>query len=241
MENVRTIFRREFAAYFNSTIAYIFLIVFLVLTCLLYMTSFFLSGEASMRGYFDSLPLFLCIFIPLLSMRLWADDKQAGTFELLMTLPMRSAEVVAGKYLAAMVFYLLALAGTLPIVVMLTILGNPDLGAVFSGYIGAILLGALFMGVGIFCSGLVRDQLSAAVLGVLACFALFLPGIPTVAATIDGWIKGLGSFLQQFLGLFAHYESLQLGALYLGDAAYFLTLTLVFLILNTLWLEGRTY
>jgi ABC-type transport system involved in multi-copper enzyme maturation permease subunit len=241
MGNIATIFRREFAAYFNSTIAYIFLIVFLALTCLLFMTTFFLQGEASMRGYFDSLPLFLCIFIPLLSMRLWADDKRTGTFEFLMTLPMRSSEVVLGKYLAAMVFFLLALAGTLPIPIMLGILGNPDFGAIVSGYIGAILLGALFMSVGIFCSGLVRDQLSAAVLGVLACFALFLPGIPAVAATIDGWISGLGSFLQKFLGLFSHYESLQLGALYLGDLAYFLTLTAVFLILNTLWLEGRKY
>ena len=241
MNNVSTIFRREFASYFNSTIAYIFIMVFLVLTCGLFMTAFFLQGEANMRDFFGNLPLFLIFFMPALSMRLWAEDKRTGTFELLMTLPMRPAEIMLGKYLAAMAFFLVALAGTLPIPIMINSLGNPDGGAIFSGYIGAMLLGALYMSVGIFCSGLLRDQISAFILGVMACFILFMVGIPAVAATIDGWFGGLGSFLQQSVGLMSHYQSLQRGVLDLGDLAYFLTLTAVFLTLNTLWLEGRKY
>jgi ABC-2 type transport system permease protein len=241
MRNVATIFRREFSAYFNSPIAYIFIIVFLVLICGLFMTPFFLQGQADMRDFFGNLPLFFSFFIPALSMRLWAEDKRTGTFELLMTLPIRSSEVMLGKYLAAMAFFLVALAGTLPIPIMINALGNPDGGAIFSGYLGAVLLGSLYMSVGIFASGLLRDQISAFILGMLACFILFLLGIPAVAATIDGWISGLGSFLQQFLGLVGHYQSLQRGVLALGDLAYFLTLTAVFLALNTLWLEGRKY
>ena len=241
MTGTQTIFRREFAAYFNSPIAYIFIIVFLVLICGLFMTPFFLQGQADMRDFFGNLPLFFSFFIPALSMRLWAEDKRTGTFELLMTLPIRSSEVMLGKYLAAMAFFLVALAGTLPIPIMINALGNPDGGAIFSGYLGAVLLGSLYMSVGIFASGLLRDQISAFILGMLACFILFLLGIPAVAATIDGWISGLGSFLQQFLGLVGHYQSLQRGVLALGDLAYFLTLTAVFLALNTLWLEGRKY
>jgi ABC-2 type transport system permease protein len=241
MANVGTIFRREFAAYFNSPIAYIFIIVFLVLNCGLFMTPFFLQGAADMRGFFGNLPLFLIFFIPAVTMRLWAEDKRLGTFELLMTLPMRSADVMLGKYLAAMAFYLVTLAGTLPIPIMIKLLGNPDSGAILSGYIGAILLGGLYMSVGIFTSGLLRDQISAFILGMVACFALFLLGIPAVAATIDGWFGGLGSFLQTHLGLMGHYESLQRGVLELGDLAYFLALTAVFLGLNNLWLEGRKY
>jgi ABC-2 type transport system permease protein len=241
MQNVATIFRREFAAYFNSPIAYIFIIVFLALNCGLFMTPFFLQGQADMRDFFGNLPLFLIFFIPALSMRLWAEDKRTGTFELLMTLPMRSAEVMLGKYLAAMAFFLVALAGTLPIPIMIHVLGNPDGGAIVSGYLGAILLGALYMSVGIFASGLLRDQISAFILGMLACFVLFMMGIPAVAATIDGWFAGLGSFLQQHLGLMSHYQSLQRGVLDLGDLAYFLALTAAFLALNTLWLEGRKY
>jgi ABC-type transport system involved in multi-copper enzyme maturation permease subunit len=241
MSNVVTIFRREFAAYFNSPIAYIFIIAFLVLQCGLFMTSFFLQGEADMRAFFGNLPLFLIFFIPAITMRLWADDKKVGTFELLMTLPMKSSEVMFGKYLAAMAFYVIALLGTLPIVIMINILGNPDGGAIFSGYIGAILLGSLYMSVGIFTSGLLRDQISAFILGILACFVFFLVGIAGVSATIDGWLPGLGSFMQRYFGLMVHYNPLLRGVIYLGDLAYFLALTAVFLTLNAIWLEGRKY
>ncbi|MFH1841861.1 MAG: ABC transporter [bacterium] len=241
MSNTKTIFRREFTAYFNSPIAYIFIIVFLALNCGLYMTTFFLSGTADMRDFFGNLPLFLIFFIPALSMRLWAEDKKTGTFELLMTFPMRSSEVMLGKYFAAMTFFLVTLLGTLPIPIMINALGNPDSGAIVSGYIGAFLLGGLYMSVGIFASGLLREQISAFILGMLACFILFMLGISAVAATIDGWFAGLGSTLQQYLGLMTHYQSLQRGVLDLGDLTYFLGLTAVFLALNTLWLEGRKY
>ena len=241
MSNVGTVFRREFAAYFDSPIAYIFIIVFLVLNCGLFMTPFFLQGLADMRDFFGNLPLFLIFFIPAVTMRLWAEDRRGGTFELLMTLPMGASRVMLGKYLAAMAFYLVALLGTLPIPVMLSILGNPDLGAIAGGYLGAILLGGLYMSVGIFTSGLLRDQITAFILGMLACFVLFLVGIPAVSATVDGWIGGLGTFMQNALGLMPHYEALQRGVVQLGDIAYFLSLTGVFLALNTLWLEGRKY
>jgi len=241
MSNTLTIFRREFSAYWNSPIAYIFIIVFLVLINGLFMTPFFLQGQASMREFFGNLPLFLIFFIPALSMRLWAEDKRTGTFELLMTLPMRTSEVMLGKYFAAMAFFGVALAGTLPIPIMISMLGNPDGGAIVSGYLGAMLLGALYMAVGTFASGLLRDQISAFIIGMLACFILFMVGIPAVAATIDGWVAGLGSFLQNALGLLPHYEEMQRGILDLADLGYFLALTAVFLVLNVLWLEGRKY
>ena len=241
MQNVTTIFRREFGSYFNSPIAYIFIIAFLVLNSGLFMTNFFLTQAADLRGLFGNLPIFLIFFIPAVSMRLWAEDKRLGTFELLMTLPMRTNEVMLGKYLAALAFFLVALLGTLPLVIMVSVLGNPDLGAIWSSYIGAALLGALYLSVGTFTSGLMRDQISAVILGILACFILFIVGMGGVAATIDGWLPGVGSFLQHYLGLTEHYEMLLRGVVSLGDLVYFLGLTAVFLTLNTLWLEGRKY
>ena len=241
LKHAGVIFRRELAAYFNSPIAYIFIIVFIALNAGLFMTSFFLQGQADMRGLFGNLPLFLIFFIPAISMRLWAEDKRAGTFELLMTLPLRASEVMAGKYLAALVFYLIALAGTLPVPIMLGILGNPDGGAIAAGYLGAILLGGLYLSVGIFVSGLVRDQITAFILGMIACFFLFLVGIGPVAATVDGWIAGLGSFMQDAFGLIPHFESMQRGVIVLGDLAYFIVLSVVFLVLNAYWLEGRKH
>lgn len=241
MRNTNVIFRREFASYFNSPIAYIFIIVFLLLTGLLFMLNFFLVGQADMRGFFGSLPLLLTFFIPAISMRLWAEDRRQGTFELLMTLPMRPHEVMLGKYLAALVFFALALVGSLPIPVMLNALGNPDNGALVSGYLGALLMGALYLSVGIFTSGLMRDQISAFILGVMACLIMWLLGQTFVAAVFDGWVDGLGRTLQQYLGMTAHYEPMLRGVIALGDLIYFLALTAFFLILNALWLEGRKY
>jgi ABC-2 type transport system permease protein len=241
MRNTGVIIGREFASYFNSPIAYIFLIVFLLLNCGLYMLGFFLTGQADMRGLFGSLPLLLCFFIPAVSMRLWAEDHRRGTFELLMTLPMQTAEVMLGKYLSALAFYLVALLCTVPIVVMLNVLGNPDNGAIFSGYLGAFLLGALYLAVGIFTSGLMRDQISAFILGVMACLVMFFLGHAAVAAVLDGWVPGFGSLLQRFLGLMSHYEPMMRGVLALGDLTYFLALSALFLVLNALWLEGRKY
>jgi len=205
------------------------------------MTSFFLQAAADLRGFFGNLPFFLIFFIPAVSMRLWAEDKRLGTFELLMTLPMRASEVMLGKYLAALAFYLVALAGTLPLPIMVDILGNPDVGAMWSGYLGAALLGALYLAIGTFTSGLMRDQISAVILGIMACFMIFIVGIPGVAATIDGWLPGVGSFLQQYVGLSGHYDMMLRGVVSLTDMTYFVGMTLVFLVLNTLWLEGRKY
>ena len=241
MRNTSVIFRREFASYFNSPIAYIFIIVFLLLTGLLYMLNFFLIGQADMRGFFGSLPLLLTFFIPAISMRLWAEDRRQGTFEMLMTLPMRPHEVMLGKYLAALAIFALTLAGSLPIPVMLNMIGNPDNGTLVSGYLGALLLGALYLSVGIFASGLMRDQISAFILGVMACLIMWLLGQVFVAAVFDGWIDGLGRLLQQYLGMTAHYEPMLRGVVSLGDLVYFLALTTFFLVLNALWLEGRKF
>ncbi len=241
MRNIAVIFKREMAAYFNSPIAYIFIIVFLALNAGLFMTSFFLQGQADMRGFFANLPLFMIFFIPAMTMRLWAEDRRSGTFELLMTLPMRTSEVVAGKYVAALVFYLIALAGTLPIPIMLALLGDPDGGAIWGGYIAATLLGALYLGVGIFVSGLVRDQITAFILGMITCFFLFFVGLMPVALTVDGWIAGLGTFMQNAFGLMPHYESLQRGVINLGDVTYFLAFTAALLVMNAHWLEGRKH
>ena len=241
MRNTNVIFRREFGSYFNSPIAYIFIIVFLLLTGLLYMLNFFLVGQADMRGFFGSLPLLLTFFVPAISMRLWAEDRRQGTFELLMTLPMRPYEVMLGKYLAALAFFALALAGSLPIPIMLNALGNPDNGTLVSGYLGALLMGALYLSVGIFTSGLMRDQISAFILGVMACLIMWLLGQTFVAAVFDGWLDGLGRLLQQYLGMTAHYEPMLRGVVALGDLVYFLALTAFFLVLNALWLEGRKY
>ncbi len=237
--NSRTVFRREMAAYFNQAIAYIFIIVFVLVNGGLYMTQFFLIGRADMRSFFGLLPFILIIFLSAVTMRLWAEERKGNTLELLLTFPMRPEELVLGKFFASLVFYLAALAGTLPIPVMLKVLGNPDLGAIAAAYLGAVLLGAFFLAVGIFISGLCRDQIVAFILSLMASFSLYLAGTELIAASIDGWIPGFGSFLNHCLGTARHFEAFPRGVVDNRDVLYFGIGTVLFLVLNGFWLEGR--
>lgn len=241
MRDIGVIFRREMGAYFNSPIAYIFIVVFLLLTSGFYTNGFFLAGIADMRDFFGTIPLYLLFFIPALTMRLWAEDQRLGTFELLMTLPMKPWHIVLGKYLAALAFYGIALLCTLTIPLSLMWIGDPDLGAIFCGYLGSLLVGALFLSIGIFISGLFRDQIAAFILTLLACAFFVLAGTQFFVAILDGWVDGLGSFLSQAFAVNLRFEGIERGVIGADDVLFFLSFSVVFLVLNTLSLEGRKY
>lgn len=237
--NLFTVFRRETAAYFNAAIAYIFIIVFVLLNGGLFMTQFFLIARAEMRPFFGSLPFLLAVFLPAVTMRLWAEEKKGNTLELLLTFPMRPQELVLGKFLASFVFYLAALSATFSIPIMIKFLGNPDMGAIASAYLGSALLGAFFLAIGIFISGLCRDQIVAFILAMMICFSLHLLGTEFFAASIDGWLPGLGTLLRQFVGSARHYDSFAKGVIDNRDVLYFVVGTAIFLVLNGFWMEGR--
>ena len=173
MTSLLTIFRRELSSYFNSAIAYIFLIVFVIFTNGLFMLQFYQIGKADMRMLFNSLPFILNIFVPAIAMRLWAEEKKGNTFELLLTFPMKPAQLVLDKFFASFVFYFFALAATAMVPVMLYALGRPEPGHIIGGYLSAALLGGLFLAVGIFISGLCKDQIVAFILTVVSTFAAF--------------------------------------------------------------------
>ncbi len=239
MRNVLSIMRRELLAYFTSPIGYLFIMVFVTVSVGLYITTFFAFPVADMRQFFGNLPLMLCIFIPAVTMRVWAEERKENTWEMLLTFPMKAWELVLGKYLASFIFFLIALAATFTVPAMLISLGNPDAGAIAGGYLGTILLGAMFLALGIFVSGFFKDQIVAFVITLLACFLLFLLGTDFVAGTIDATLPGVGSFLSDVLGLLNHYNSFTIGVVELVDIAYFLVWTGLFLFLNILYVDGR--
>jgi ABC-type transport system involved in multi-copper enzyme maturation permease subunit len=242
MKDIGIIFRREFRAYFYSPIAYVFSIIFIILNSGIYMFHFFFFGNADMRAFFSQLPLTLgLIFIPAISMRLWSEEHKLGTVELLLTLPMKTEHIVLGKFLASFVFYLVALAGTLVIPILLLILGKPDFGPIIGGYFGAILLGAFFLAVGIFISGFFSDQIVSLIITSLACGFLALIGWQYVPMVIDGWIKGLGEFLYQYVGVTRHFNDIERGVIDIKSIIYFLSFTALFLYLNAKSLERRKY
>lgn len=239
MRNIWTILRRELNSYFNSGIAYIYLIVFLVINNGLFMTRFFLIGRADMRLYFESLPTILFVFIPAVTMRLWAEDKKENTFELLMTFPMKPQELVLGKFLASLIFYSLALLSTITIPIILSAAGSPDIGAIIGGYLGSLLTGALFLAIGIFISGLTSEQIVAFVLTTLSCFLIFFLGTDFFASFIDGWFTGWGTFIKNYIGAASHIISFSKGVISIKDILYFTAAISVFLILNGFYFEGR--
>ncbi len=242
MKDIGIIFRREFRAYFYSPIAYVFSVIFILLNSGIYMFTFFFYGNADMREFFSALPLTLgLIFIPAISMRLWSEEHKLGTVELLLTLPMKTEHIVLGKFLASFVFYLVALAGTLVIPILLVILGKPDFGPIVGGYFGAILLGAFYLAVGIFISGFFSDQIVSLIITSLSCGFLALIGWQFVPMVIDGWIPGLGEFLYQYVGVTRHFNDIERGVIDLKSIIYFLSFTALFLYLNAKSLERRKF
>ena len=239
LANLFTIARRELSTYFTSAIAYITIIVFLSLTVGLYMAPFFTILSADMRVFFTILPIVLCVFLPAVSMRLWAEERKQNTWEMLLTFPIRAYEMTLGKFLASMVFYLSALAGTLVLPVMLTQLGNPDLGPIFGAYLGSLLLGAFFLSLGLFVSAMCRDQIVAFMLTLLACFGFYLAGTDLVVTLAEAAWPGLGTLLAEVVGVTQHYLTFTRGLLVLGDVLFFLVWTVVWLLLNSLFLGIR--
>lgn len=243
VSGVRVIFARELNAYFDAPIAYIYATVFLALSCSTFMNAFFLNSILSMAPYFEVLPFLLIPFIPAITMRVWAEERTQHTFELLMTLPMQSFQVVLGKYLAALCFYLIVLLGSLPIPIMLLYLGNPDPGLILASYVGAFLLGAFFLAFGLFVSGLTRDQIVAFVLGTLLGFVFVFSGHEKVVEVLDGLAPAwqTGTLLYESISIMPHYEAFSRGIISLADTLYFVLMSALFIWMNEVTLQRSKY
>ena len=231
VDGVILVARRELRAYFDSPIAYITAAVFLVMAGTSFTNSFFLAGVIDMTPFFDTLPLLLIPFVPALTMRSWSEEHAQGTVELLLTLPLQPVQVVTGKYSAALLYYGLILAGSLPIVAMLLWLGEPDLGMIFCGYIGALLLGALFLAFGQFLSSLTHNQIVAFVLTALLASTLVFSGHPSVVEVLDGLAPGwqAGTAVSGAVSCLPPYEAFVSGLIGLDHTLYFVLMSAFFL------------
>jgi ABC-type transport system involved in multi-copper enzyme maturation permease subunit len=231
--------QRELQAYFDSSIAYVYTIAFVILTNSIFMNEFFLTGSVDMGRFFDLLPLLLAFFLPAVTMRLWAEERRQRTIELLLTLPIRPLQAILGKYLAALGLYGLFLIGSLPIVLMLYSLGRPDGGLILSGYIGLFLLGAQLLAAGMFLSALSGDQIVAFVTSTLLGFFFVLTGNARVVSVLDGlWPSlQLGTLLYEWVSVMPHYEAFVSGLVQASSIIYFTLMSALFLGLNGLVLR----
>lgn len=241
LRGVRLVAGREVGAAFDSGVAQVFTIAFAVLASSIFMNGFFLAGVVDMTGFFELLPPLLAFFLAAIAMRLWAEERRLRTVELLLTLPLVPAQAVLGKFLAGLALHGLFLAASLPIPVMLAVLGEPDWGAILSGYLGLVLFGALFLAFGGLFSALSRDQITAFVTSALFGLVLVLCGNAQVVAVLDGLFPALalGTFLRDTVSVLPPYEDFVHGVVELSSLLFFGLVAAVFLAVTALVLERQ--
>jgi ABC-2 type transport system permease protein len=235
MHNILPIYRREIRSYFNSPVAYVVIVVFLAIVGWFFSSNVFLMNIASLRILFDIVPLVFLFFVPAITMRLLAEEKKAGTLELLTTRPVRDVEIVLGKFLAAWTLLAAALLPTLLYVVTLLALGSPDPGPILTAYIGLMLMGGAYIAIGLFASGLTENQIVAFILSFLFVVALFLMDkvlmyVPEAFATP-----------MEFLSMDYHFSNIARGVIDTRDLIYFGSLLGFGLYLATVTLERRKW
>lgn len=231
---LRVVVRRELGGWFDAPVAWLAVAAALFASSAWFMNEFFLAGQLDMTPYFERLPLVYVLFVPALTLRLWSEDLRSRTFELWMTLPLRPAEIVLGKYLAGLAVLALFLLGTLPIVVLLCSLGSPDLGRIASGYAGAFLLGAQLFAAGQLVSALTAEAVLAFLGAALAAFVLVASGAERVVAVLDGLAPALapGRHFADFVSPLPRYESFVAGSVGLAPLVYFAATIAACLALN---------
>ena len=226
MSQLSVIFKRELASYFATPLAYVFILIFLVLSGVFtfYLGGFFESGQANLSAFFNFHPWLYLFLVPAIAMRLWAEERKSGTIELLMTLPITRFDAVTGKFLAAWAFAGLALLLTFPMVITVNYLGEPDNGAIITGYIGSWLLAGAYLAIGSCMSALAKNQVIAFILAVSVCFLFIVSGFPMVLDGFSGWAPQWLVDAVASLSFLTRFDAISKGVIDLRDLLYFLTL-----------------
>lgn len=228
---VWAIFKRELASYFLTPLAYIFIVIFLVLTATFtfFVGSFFEAGQASLQGFFGFHPWLYLVLTPAVAMRLWAEERKSGTLELLLTLPVSIGSAVAGKFLAAWAFTTIALALTFPLWITVNYLGEPDNGVILASYIGSALLAGAYLALGSALSALTRNQIIAFVLTAAVGVIFVSAGSSLVLSFFTGWAPAAVLEALRSFSFLAHFQDITRGVIDLRDVIFYLSAILAFL------------
>jgi ABC-2 type transport system permease protein len=221
--NIRAIVKRELGGYFSSPVAYVFLVIFLLLTGFFTFTigNFFERGEASLVSFFTWHPWLYLFLVPAVGMRLWSEERRLGTLELLLTMPVTTAQAIVGKFLASWLFLALALALTFPVWVTVNILGSPDNGVIFAGYIGSLLLAGSYLAIASMTSAMTRNQVVSFIVSVMICLFLILAGFTPVTDLLVRWASPWFVDIVASFSVMTHFDSFQRGVIDLRDVAFF--------------------
>ena len=230
-----TIVRKELRSYFLSPVALIFLGIFLVANLFIFFTlaKFFARNLADVRPLFNWLPILLIFLVSAMTMRQWSEEQKIGTLEVLLTLPVRTSELVLGKFIAGMVLVGLALLLTVPLPLTVSNLGHLDWGPVIGGYVGAMLLASAYMSIGLCISARTDNQIVALMVALVVGGVLYLIGAQSVAS----FFGNETAEVLRAIGTGSRFESIERGVLDLRDFFYYASITLFFLALNIYFLE----
>jgi ABC-2 type transport system permease protein len=239
MSALGAIFRREFAAYFATPIAFVFLIIFLfsmgVFT--FYVGHFYDNDVADLSVFFDFQPWLYLFLIPALAMRLWAEERRSGSIELLLTLPLPVWATVLGKFLAAWVFAGLALALTFPIWITVNYLGHPDNGVILASYLGSFLMAGAYLSIGAAISAATSNQVIAFVITLVVCFLFTAAGASAVMDAFQGWAPVALVDVVSSFSFLSHFAAITAGVIDLRDGIFFFSVIGLFLYANVLIID----
>ena len=236
MRNINTIFRRELAGFFNSPMAYIFLVIFAIVNGYFFTNTFFLFGQSDLRVLFDIVPLVYLFFIPAVSMGLIAREHNLGTMEIISTLPINNHEFVLGKFFAALSLILLGLVATsIHFFTLIFVGSNVDYGAIFSGYLGLALMGATYAAIGTYSSSVTENQVVSFIIGVFIVLVLFMldKTLVFIPSSISGFI--------QFLSVDYHLSNISRGVIDSRNLIYFISMIGFFIFLTIQTLEVKRW
>ena len=236
MRNLKAVYFKELKSYFNSPMAYIFLVIFAVINGYFFTRTFFLFDQSDMRSLFNIIPLVYLFFIPAVTMSLIAREKNLGTMEVISTLPLKDIDFVAGKFLAAFSLVLTGLLVTLIHFFTLTQVGtNVDYGAVFTGYIGLALAGAVYSSVGTFASSITDNQVVAFIIGIFIVLVFFL--MDKMLMFVPVYLTGI----IQYLSVDYHLSNISRGVIDSRNLVYFTSVVGFFLFMTVRILEMRKW
>lgn len=235
MENIVTIFKKELKSYFDSAMAYIIIVVFVGLLGWFFTSSLFLANLATLRSFFETAPFLLLFFGPAITMRLISEEKKTGTIELLATKPIHDYEMIIGKFLSAWVLFMIALLPTLIYYFTITILGDIELGPVVGGYLGLILVGGVFISIGVFGSTLTENQVVAFIISFLMVFVLFI--LDKILLFVPGFL----SSILEYLSIDYHFSNIARGVIDSRDIIYYFSAIVIMLYLSTVVISKRRW
>jgi len=230
MHSFWAVFKRELKGYFSTPVAYVFLVIFLFFSAYLtFKQGFFEQRQADMRTFFMNMPLLFVFMVPSTAMRLWSEERKAGSIELLFTLPITVTQAVLGKFFAAWLFLAIALVLSFPMIITVYYLGDPDTAMIFTGYLGSFLMAGGFLAIGCFFSAVSKSQVISFVLSVVACAIFVFAGMPTTLNYLSSFLHAGPLSTIESMSLQMHFESIQRGVLEFKDVSYFVLLILAWI------------